>query len=127
MPSGVNCGDRTLRSRPVVRTFEAPPATGTTARLFVAYQMSFESPPWRYAIHLPSGLNAGDPSDPGFVVNARGVAPACGWTRKMSLLSLASGLSVRLALKAISLPSGDQTGDPSSNLSDVIWVSFLVA
>ena len=44
-PSGENCGERTLRSRPAVRSFGAPPATGTSATLFVAYQMSFGSPP----------------------------------------------------------------------------------
>src|SRR3989442_7278107 len=44
-PTGVNCGRETLRSRPAVRIFGAPPSTGTSAMLFIAYQMSFGSPP----------------------------------------------------------------------------------
>ena len=79
-PSGVNCGRDTLRSRPLVRIFGAPPAAGTIARLLVAYQMSFGSPPARYAIDLPSGLKTGDPSLAGDVVSCRGCAPARGST-----------------------------------------------
>src|SRR5262249_5226288 len=119
-PLGRNCGRDRLRSTPDVRIFGAPPAVGMMATLFVAYQMSFGSPPRRYAIHLPSGLNDGDRSEPVQVVSWRGAAPFFGSTTKMSLLSLASGLSVRLALNAISWPSGDHTGAPSSHASAVI-------
>ena len=45
----------------------------------------------------------------------------------MSLLSFASGLSVRLALNAISEPSGDHAGAPSSYRSEVICTSFFAA
>ena len=44
------------------------------------------------------------------VVNCRGSAPLRASTTKMSLFWLASGSSVRFALKAIRLPSGDHTG-----------------
>src|SRR4029077_11570110 len=124
-PSGVNCGRDTLRSSPAVRIFGAPPATGTSATLLVAYQMSFGSPPVTYAIGLPSGLNTGEASLPGDVVSCRGFAPARASTTKTSLFSFASGLSVRFALNARSDPSGDQTGDPSSNLSEVTCRSFF--
>jgi len=95
--------------------------------LFVAYQMSFGSPPARYAIDLPSGLKAGDVSEPGDVVSARGFAPLRGSTTNMSEFSFASGLSVRFALNAINDPSGAHTGEPSSNLSEVSCRSFFVA
>src|SRR5262245_26274285 len=126
-PFGLNCGERWLRSRPAVRIFGVPPATGTIARLFVPYQMSFGSPPCRYPIDLPSGLNTGEPSDPCHAVSFRTAPPFDGSTTRMSLLSLPSGLSVRFALKARSLPSGDHTGAPSSQRSDVTCTSVFDA
>jgi hypothetical protein len=43
--SGVNWGRETLRSTVGVRIFGVPPSTDTSAMMFIAYQMSFESPP----------------------------------------------------------------------------------
>ncbi len=77
---------------------------------------------------MPSGLKIGDSSALGDVVNARGVAPARGSTTKMSVFSLLSGSSVRLAENAMSDPSGDHTGVPSSCFGSVeTWMSAFVA
>ena len=81
--SGANCGARTLRSSGLVSSLgsaRAAPAVGagTSAKWLVAYQSSFGSGLVTYAIHLPSGLQAGWPSSPGLAVTWTNVFPLSG-------------------------------------------------
>ena len=81
--SGANSGCRTLRSSGRVSSFgsaRGPPAVGagSSARCDVAYQRSLGSGLVTYAIHLPSGLQAGWSSSPGLVVTWMSVPPLSG-------------------------------------------------
>jgi hypothetical protein len=81
--------------------------------------MSLSGPPWWYAIHLLSGLQAGRLpysgalSAPSNVVSALSLAPAFGSIAKMSQLSVRSMSAACLLTKAIVWPSGDQDGRSS--------------
>ncbi len=112
-PSDESFNPLTFRSRPDVRIFGVPPETGTTARLFVAYQISFGFPPTEYTSEVPSGVKAGSPSAEGDAATRRGSPPEAA-TMKMSVFSLESGSSVRLLTNAIDFPSGDHAGASSS-------------
>src|SRR5207245_6109500 len=83
------------------------------------------------ASHLPSGDQAGEWSEPRFVVMRVSFAPLSvllAATTQISLLKLRSGSGVlRLLVKARDLPSGDQAGSESSKSPEVIWVTLLDA
>src|ERR1041385_9206946 len=79
---------------------------------------------------FPSGLHAGESSEPGLVVSRRSVWPRSvlsAATIQRSLLRLLSGSSVRLLLNTTSFPSGDHAASPSSKSPEVIWRIFVVA
>ena len=106
-----------MRSSALSGSAGVPPAAGITASCRVAYHIAWTSVWVTYAMLFPSGLHAGESSEPGLVVSRRRVWPRSvlsAATIQRSLLRLLSGSSVRLLLNATSFPSGDHAPSPSS-------------
>src|SRR5262249_58309693 len=101
-----------FRSRSEGKIRGGPPDAGTTARVLVTYSINLGSPPWRYAIHFPSGLQAGAVSQSGLssasgdVVSWRSFPPARASTTYTSQLSVRSGSSPRRGPQGVSRPPG---------------------
>src|SRR3984893_7286685 len=117
-PSGEKCGCVLMRSNDLARILASPPSTEMIARCLVPYSNTEGSSRALYAIHLPSGDQAGERSSPGLLVTCVTCAPLSvlsAETTQMSVLYVASGSGVeRLLLKANCLPSGDQAISASS-------------
>src|SRR5258706_8727356 len=132
LPSSPHRGCETLRSRAsldATRCGGVEPSVATIVRCSMPYAPYFFSSFSRNAIHLPSGLHSGLPRPPRLVIgdSAFSVDPGFESTTNSWLEGSRSGSELRLLVKAMRVPSGDQEGDPSSALPPVSRSSFFDA
>src|SRR5687768_16473693 len=118
LPSLLNCGAETPRSSASVagtRMGFPRPSVLTMTRWLMPYALNFFSSPSRNAIHFPSGLHSRRPLPRLSIgVSAVSADPGRASATKTWLDGSRSGSALRLLVKAMREPSGDQEGDDSS-------------